>query len=44
MMEVLHHFPAIGTIEAYLALPLEQKFLYQEFVLCKREESFSRKA
>lgn len=39
MMEVLCCFPAIPTIEAYLALPPEQKALYHEFVLAKREEN-----
>ncbi|MFI3253522.1 MAG: hypothetical protein R3Y63_04170 [Eubacteriales bacterium] len=38
MMEVLYHFPAIGSIDAYLALPMEQKALYHEFVMVKRGE------
>ncbi|MFI3254460.1 MAG: hypothetical protein R3Y63_09025 [Eubacteriales bacterium] len=38
MMEVLYYFPALGGIDDYLALPLERKALYQEFVLAKREE------
>ncbi len=38
MMEVLYYFPAITSIQAYLALPQAEKALYQEFVLVKREE------
>lgn len=39
MLEVLFHFPAIfDSIESYLAMPVERRTLFQEFVLKKREE------
>lgn len=38
MMEVLFAFPAIGSIDEFLAMPTERKALYYEFVLVKREE------
>lgn len=38
MMEVLYYFPAIGSMDEFLAMPSERKALYYEFVLVKREE------
>lgn len=35
MLEVCERFPAIGTIQNYLALPPGERVLYNQYVLLK---------
>lgn len=35
MMEVIARFQAIGTIDAYMALPEEKRVLYDQFTITK---------
>jgi len=37
MLEVLERFPAIGTVEGYLALPPGERALYNQYTLMKLE-------
>lgn len=38
MLEVCERFPAIGTIQNYLALPPGDRMLYDQFVLLKLKQ------
>ncbi len=38
MLEVIARFPAIGTIQAYRALPRGERALYNEFTKLKLKE------